>query len=375
MEKEVVVSLFEAHKPVSTLFIAGPAIMQASHSRLGPHLYTLRHNKNSFTIVEANHKNAPAINCLDSELRFVPASGSLRLGPSAKLLRRYRGSVSVAADRDGNILCRNRVSMQDYISSVVGSESLIQFPEEALKAQSVLIQTAMLRYKINDDLNDSTGKQTYLGADYERPAVVEAVRNTWGKTLSFAGHPLPIYFHSTCAGGTSSSELFTGKKSGLACDVPVHCTLCRQSPFWKQTTHRIPASEFDSRFPEGIPTIIQKDKSDRPLYLEFASDKASSSLQTGARSTAYSFWLKVGQQLGWDKMPGTRYSIKRLPGGDIELNSNGAGHGVGLCQWGAAAMANKGQSYDRILKFYFPGSTLMGPSSASGLSGNGSTVK
>ena len=40
------------------------------------------------------------------------------------------------------------------------------------------------------------------------------------------------------------------------------------------------------------------------------------------------------------------------------LNGAGWGHGVGLCQIGAAMMADKGHRYDEILQHYFPGTDI-----------------
>ena len=40
------------------------------------------------------------------------------------------------------------------------------------------------------------------------------------------------------------------------------------------------------------------------------------------------------------------------------LTGAGWGHGVGLCQIGAAVMGAKGYTYDQILKHYFRGATL-----------------
>lgn len=45
-------------------------------------------------------------------------------------------------------------------------------------------------------------------------------------------------------------------------------------------------------------------------------------------------------------------------GDHLTLDGSGWGHGVGLCQIGAAVMAAKGYSFDRILLHYYPGSTL-----------------
>jgi stage II sporulation protein D len=78
----------------------------------------------------------------------------------------------------------------------------------------------------------------------------------------------------------------------------------------------------------------------------------------GRTETAYSFWLKLGQNFGWDKAPGTRFEIKQVAGNQIEISSNGAGHGVGLCQWGACGLAKQGAGYKKILSYYFPGSKI-----------------
>ena len=45
-------------------------------------------------------------------------------------------------------------------------------------------------------------------------------------------------------------------------------------------------------------------------------------------------------------------------GNDFILIGAGWGHGVGLCQIGAAVMADQGYTYDQILAHYFPGSKL-----------------
>jgi stage II sporulation protein D len=70
----------------------------------------------------------------------------------------------------------------------------------------------------------------------------------------------------------------------------------------------------------------------------------------------------MGQKLGWDKVPGTRYAISCSPD-FVTLTSTGAGHGVGLCQWGACGLARLGKSYLEILRYYFPGTDVRRPGS------------
>ena len=44
--------------------------------------------------------------------------------------------------------------------------------------------------------------------------------------------------------------------------------------------------------------------------------------------------------------------------GSVTLYGRGWGHGVGLSQWGAKAMADHGWSAEKILNFYYPGTVI-----------------
>jgi SpoIID/LytB domain protein len=60
-----------------------------------------------------------------------------------------------------------------------------------------------------------------------------------------------------------------------------------------------------------------------------------------SKSHLYSSWFDVSME-----------------GSQVVLRGHGWGHGVGLCQIGAAVMAASGKSYREILSFYYPGTTL-----------------
>ncbi len=45
-------------------------------------------------------------------------------------------------------------------------------------------------------------------------------------------------------------------------------------------------------------------------------------------------------------------------GSDVTIRGSGSGHNVGMSQWGAYAMAKRGFTYDEIITFYFPGTTV-----------------
>ena len=69
--------------------------------------------------------------------------------------------------------------------------------------------------------------------------------------------------------------------------------------------------------------------------------------------------VAVGRRRGWSAVPGNNFDVAREPG-SLVLRGRGAGHGLGLCQAGAAALAREQQhiSFADILGHYYPGTTL-----------------
>jgi stage II sporulation protein D len=276
--------------------------------------------------------------------------------------RHYRGRIFVTAS-GGKLNVVNEVDTKSYITSVVGSESLPEFPLETLKAQSVLASTVLARQRPNMQLSDTTNVQAYLGSDYERPLVKQAVAAVFGQKLETSSGTTPaVFYHSTCAGGTSDErEVFSGKLLNDAARKPVSscrtatrikCKYCQDSPFFK--AHRVQVSADELRRKVGyVPlTVDVKDPEDRPLSLSVEKvNKAGGDSKTVSIS-GYDLWLKLGQGLGWGAVPGMRYAIE--PGPIVTITSTGAGHGAGLCQWGACGMAKAGKNYKEILHYYFP---------------------
>jgi stage II sporulation protein D len=70
--------------------------------------------------------------------------------------------------------------------------------------------------------------------------------------------------------------------------------------------------------------------------------------------SAETFQLAVGRALGWNRIPSTWFEVSQQ-GDRFFFHGRGWGHGVGLCQKGAAAMATQGRSTQQILQQYFPG--------------------
>ncbi len=262
--------------------------------------------------------------------------------------RRYHGIVSISCLSDGSMDVINHVSRRDYVTGVVASESSKEAPYEMLQAQAVLVQTILTRQKTSSAvIGDSTQSQSYLGCSLEREVVRQAVAAAWGENIYYKDSPINVYYHSTCAGGTSNgARFFHIKDKHLAYLAEVPCKNCSESPFWKPTVKEIPIASFAKVFGEGLPQISESDYTGRPLSVK---------LGNGTSMSGYDFWISLGQHFGWDKAPGTRFKLKLGDNGDIIVESTGAGHGVGFCQWGAVGLAKKGKLHKEILRYYFPG--------------------
>ncbi len=68
--------------------------------------------------------------------------------------------------------------------------------------------------------------------------------------------------------------------------------------------------------------------------------------------------LEIRKWLSCSHLYSSAFVVDRNEQGDFILTGAGWGHGVGLCQIGAAVMADKGYTYKQILAHYFPGSEL-----------------
>ncbi len=62
--------------------------------------------------------------------------------------------------------------------------------------------------------------------------------------------------------------------------------------------------------------------------------------------------------IGYSRLPSTNFEINKI-GKEISFSGKGAGHGVGLCQWGTKEMAEMGFTYQEILRYYFPGTEIV----------------
>ncbi len=133
----------------------------------------------------------------------------------------YRGRLEARVDRAGNLRLINELELEEYLKGVVPNEmGPGVYPElEALKAQAVAARTylvANLGQFSEDgyDVCDSPQCQVYKGAGSEYAMTNQAVDETRGLLLTYAGRPINALYTSTCGGHTEDGALVFPEEKG-----------------------------------------------------------------------------------------------------------------------------------------------------------------
>ncbi len=353
----VYVNLFQARQSLDAVFLRAPfAIVNPIHRVFHEGCFEIVAEGRSMRISQITPRRSLIIRAPHVVIA-TRTSAAIEIGPDLSHMRKYYGQITVnlrppQPKKAGGLNVVNLIDSFNYVSSVVGGETTPQFAKEALKAQAVLVYTRLSPKGRHPVLSDTTDEMVYLGAQHERPEVIDAVNEVDRRRLMFHGYPAQAFFHACCAGRTSRGvDIFGENARALTYLQSIACNFCKRSPLYRSTTKQIPASIFNREIADSQPLVLQSDEAKRIIRAELRK-KGAKKVVSG-----YQLWLEIGQKLGWDKAPGTRYEIKQS-GTNYTLKSSGGGHGVGLCQWGAQGMAAEGKTYAEILQYYFPGTTL-----------------
>lgn len=264
----------------------------------------------------------------------------------------YRGFIEIH-NVLGKLYIINHVKIEEYLLSVVGSEIPSSWKMEALKAQAVAARSYS-RYNIMNrnkkdiyDLSSSTSSQVYRGIAGEKEPTTQAVIATAGEIISKNGEPLPAYFHSTCGGQTIDSKYVWGGENNHLNGVK--CEYCRESPHFDWQAE-LTISELKNSLKKkyrtigNIKSVDFKKKEGRVVEVLIVHTGGKINL------TGNAFRLMFP-----DKKIKSMYFTSTRAKESLVLKGHGWGHGVGLCQWGAKGLAQKGANHRSILKFYYRG--------------------
>lgn len=250
------------------------------------------------------------------------------------------------------------VPFEDYIIGVLAGEMPVNFEIEALKAQAVAARSYVMKQMAYNkdkeyDVVDTVKNQVYLDEEYLKQAWKEeyttkinkiktAVLETYNEYLEYDGEVVEAMFFSTSVGKTENSEeVFSSAKPYLR----------SVDSSWDSIS---PAYEINYSFTlQDFYNKLNLEYNDK-ITLE-PIEKTSTGRIKKIKINNVSFdGAKVVSSLNLK----SNYFIIEQDNDTVNITTKGYGHGVGMSQYGAQAMALKGYNYKEILSHYYQGTSI-----------------
>ena len=252
-------------------------------------------------------------------------------------------------------------SVEEYVPAVLAGEMAGDWPLEALKAQAILARTFVLqfvtektsRYEGADISTDIEEAQAY-NADAVNDRIRQAVKETRGMVLSAGGELPYAWFHAHSGGLTARA------KEGLDYekDEPGY-TQCVKGMENDEAPPE--AARWQAAFTTDEVAAAMKDvgaKVDKVNSVSIGqrgeSGRAMTLLISGKEVSAPALRIALGST----KMRSCLLESLRVEDGQVKMAGRGYGHGVGMSQWGAYAMAQAGKTAEEIVMHYFRDVTI-----------------
>jgi len=273
--------------------------------------------------------------------------------------KRYAGKINIVF-RNNKIFVINVLGVEKYLNSVVGSEMPHKWHIEALKAQAIASRTYALK-KTNNGLYDIDSTQTnqvYNGLESSTFKTRRAVRETRSLVITYKNKLINALFHSSSGGMTENSEAVWSDPYPYLVTVK---DFDQKNPKirWNKEVSK---SELKEIFPiiGGIQQIevLNITETGRIKNLKIIGtfgDKVITGKEfrskLGLKSTL--FRPTISEDFHDKKDLNNQSNIQFHP--FLIISGMGAGHGVGMSQWGARYMADKGYKANQILKHFYKG--------------------
>ena len=257
--------------------------------------------------------------------------------------------------------------IDEYLYGVVSSEMPANYEAEALKAQAIVARTYTIYQIMNnsgkhpgaDICDNSSCCQAWISKD-ERLSkwapeeaesnwnkIVDAVNSTSGKIITYQNKPINAFFHSNSGGKTESSLNIWGGidypylKSVETAGEEGYTQYSSEAKFTKEELlNKLKEKYEDCEIDysqENCIQILEYTTSGRVKTIKFGNKEiAGTEARTilGLRSTNFTFTIS---------------------GDEIIFSVIGYGHGVGMSQTGADALAKSGSNCEEIIKHFYTG--------------------
>lgn len=318
----------------------------------------------------------------------------------------YRGTLEIEVRKDGLLLI-NEVTVEEYLYAVLPSEMPSSFDAEALKAQAICARsyayTELLanRYAAyGAHVDDSTACQVYNNTG-ETEAAVLAVKETHGQVLFYGGEVAQCYYFSTSSGYTAVAEdvwenaepipYLQAKESAYDAGSPWYRwkgflsleALSEQAEKALVARYRVVPEQILT-YDGATDTFVSKpiDKIGEIMSIRVQETgqggiatkllvvaeqgvflvKNEYNIRSVLAPVAATLYRENGEAVnGASLLPSAFFTLQK---GTYQgtlgylVSGGGYGHGVGMSQCGADAMARQGFACEEIMEEYYPGTEI-----------------
>ncbi len=291
----------------------------------------------------------------------------------------YPQTIVLHAQADGFDVV-NHVKMESYLPGVLQKELFGHWHPTAFRAQAIAARTYAMQNgrrtgKRHFDLESTTASQVYAGASAGRRAK-EAVQRTRGAVLLHNRRVFPAYYSSSCGGvGQDAAAAFPN-----SLDIPPlrgakRHGWCKASKYYRWGPIRRDAANLSRRIAawgvrhkhavaslSGIVSvqIARSNRAGRPGRFA-VTDYSGRTFTLDAEQLRFAcnFDAPALPQLAAQHILRSSHVQAQVQGNVITFyGGQGFGHGVGMCQWGAQGMAERGYDELKILATYYPGAEV-----------------
>ncbi len=317
----------------------------------------------------------------------------------------FRGALRLVVDAD-KIIAINELPVEQYLESVISSEMSATSSIELLKAHAVISRSWLLSQKKNREENGEKKEGSFFSFVrkedefirwYDRedhtlfdvcaddhcqryqgitratsPSVAEAIKATRGQVLVYDNELCDARF-SKCCGGKTEEFQYCWE------DTPKPYLISIDDPFCDTKDAKVlrqVLNDYDQETPDFYRWTVDYSKAEltelvnRKLKLDLGDivdlvplDRGKSGriwrLQIVGTKRSFTIGkeLEIRRALSETHLYSSAFDVEKQ-GDHFILKGKGWGHGVGLCQIGAAVMGEKGYNYEEILLYYYRGAEI-----------------
>ncbi|MEW6057809.1 MAG: SpoIID/LytB domain-containing protein [Bdellovibrionota bacterium] len=295
---------------------------------------------------------------VEGAIHVASLGGFIRVGQN-----QYRDDLYIYSF-NGDCIVVNHVDLEKYVAGLLSSEMSPKWNLQTLMAQAVAARTyaiyqmrtsGSLSYKGLKppfDLESTVKDQVYEGAHREQYKTIRAVQQTRGQVLMFEEKPIKAFYHSTCGGTTETPERVWGARYPYMSSV--ECGFCNRSPRFNWT-FSVATNELEKRLSQA--RLLKGRLSSIRVAERNRLGRAAKIEVRGSEGTTTMSAIRLRDLLGTSQLRSTDF-VSVNHAGKVVFVGHGSGHGVGMCQWGARVMGDKGKTHAQILKHYYPQAQL-----------------